>query len=108
MFDKLDAVKKRIEEITNLLGDPNIIANNRQYAKLAKELKNLQPIADMYDKYIENENNIKDAEEIAEYLDKKCREFDNLIESKERIVEELEQYKKSVIYEYVTGKKEVK
>lgn len=64
MFDKLDAVKKRIEEITNLLGDPNIIADNRQYAKLAKELKNLQPIADMYDKYIENENNIKDAEEM--------------------------------------------
>ena len=45
---------------------------------------------------------------IANYLDEKCNEIDKLIESKEKIIEELEQYKKSVIYEYVTGKKEVK
>ena len=64
MFDKLDAVKKRIEEIMVLLGDPKVIADNKEYAKLARELKNLQPIADMYDKYIENEKNIKDAEEM--------------------------------------------
>ena len=45
---------------------------------------------------------------IANYLDEKCNEIDKLIENKEKIIEELEQYKKSVIYEYVTGKKEVK
>lgn len=44
---------------------------------------------------------------IVNYLNKKCKEIDCLIESKEKIVEELEQYKKSLIYEYVTGKKEV-
>lgn len=46
--------------------------------------------------------------EIINYLDDKCNEIDSLIASKEKIVEELEKYKKSVIYEYVTGKKEVK
>lgn len=45
---------------------------------------------------------------IVEYLNNKCGEINKLIESKEKIVEELEKYKKSVIYEYVTGKKEVK
>lgn len=45
---------------------------------------------------------------IVEYLDKKSNEIDKLIAAKEKIVEELEKYKKSVIYEYVTGKKEVK
>ena len=45
---------------------------------------------------------------IVEYLNNKCGEINKLIESKEKIVEELESYKKSVIYEYVTGKKEVK
>lgn len=45
---------------------------------------------------------------IVEYLDKKSNEIDKLIAAKEKIVEELESYKKSVIYEYVTGKKEVK
>ena len=45
---------------------------------------------------------------IVQYLDKRCGEIDMLIEAKENIISELEQYKKSVIYEYVTGKKEVK
>lgn len=46
-------------------------------------------------------------EEIVAYLDKKCSEIDTLIARKEQIVTELESYKKSLIYEYVTGKKEV-
>ncbi len=44
---------------------------------------------------------------IVQYLEKKCLDVDNLISNKEKIVEKLEQYKKSLIYEYVTGKKEV-
>ena len=44
---------------------------------------------------------------IAEYLDKKCAEIDALITQKTALLEELEAYKKSVIYEYVTGKKQV-
>lgn len=51
--------------------------------------------------------NIKEQEKIILYLDKKCEEIDKLIENKQKIIEELEQYKKSLIYEYVTGKKEV-
>lgn len=47
-------------------------------------------------------------EEIANYLDKKCTEMDKLIAKKTALLEEMESYKKSVIYEYVTGKKEVK
>lgn len=44
---------------------------------------------------------------IAEYLDKKCTQIDNLISVKQQKIEKLQQYKKSVIYEYVTGKREV-
>ena len=44
---------------------------------------------------------------IASYLDQKCSEIDSLIASKEKFITELELYKKSLIYEYVTGKKEV-
>ena len=46
-------------------------------------------------------------QEIADYLDRKCSEIDRLIAAKEQLLTELESYKKSVIYEYVTGKKEV-
>lgn len=45
--------------------------------------------------------------EIADYLDKKCAVLDTIIEKKEKFVSEIESYKKSLIYEYVTGKKEV-
>ncbi len=44
---------------------------------------------------------------IASYLDTKCSEIDSLIALKLAKIEELKEYKKSVIYEYVTGKKEV-
>lgn len=45
--------------------------------------------------------------EIVEYLDGKISKIDNLVIEKKQLVSELEQYKKSLVYEYVTGKKEV-
>ncbi len=51
---------------------------------------------------------IVEQQEIAAYLDEKCAAIDSLIASKEALISELEAYKKSLIYEYVTGKKEVK
>ena len=50
---------------------------------------------------------IEEQTEIADYLDKKCAEIDTLIAKKTALLEEMESYKKSVIYEYVTGKKEL-
>lgn len=44
---------------------------------------------------------------ITDYLDKKCSEIDSLISLKQSKIESLKEYKKSIIYEYVTGKKEV-
>ena len=52
-------------------------------------------------------SDLSEQQEIADYLDSKCAEIDRLIAAKEQLLTELESYKKSVIYEYVTGKKEV-
>lgn len=49
----------------------------------------------------------EEQEQIAEFLNTKCTEIDNLILKKEQYITEIEKYKKSLIYEYVTGKKEV-
>ena len=49
---------------------------------------------------------VSEQQEICNYLDKKCSEIDTLISKKEQFITELESYKKSLIYEYVTGKKE--
>ena len=46
-------------------------------------------------------------EEISMYLDTKCAEIDKLLAGKAQLLSELESYKKSLIFEYVTGKKEV-
>lgn len=51
---------------------------------------------------------ITEQHEIADYLDAKCAEIDRLIAKKEQLVKELENYKKSLIFEYVTGKKELR
>ena len=45
--------------------------------------------------------------EIVLYLDKKCAEIDSIIETKKEQLTVLGEYKKAIIYEYVTGKKEV-
>lgn len=50
---------------------------------------------------------LTEQKEIADHLDAKCAEIDGLIAKKEQLVKELESYKKSLIYEVVTGKREV-
>lgn len=50
---------------------------------------------------------IKEQQEIVSYLDEQTARIDKLIEDKIKVIQELENYKKSLIYEYVTGKKEV-
>ena len=49
----------------------------------------------------------KEQKSIVKFLDNKCAEIDNLILQKEKLITNLEEYKKSLIYEYVTGKKAV-
>ena len=50
---------------------------------------------------------LKEQENIADYLDRKCSEIDSLIRIKLSKIDSLKEYRKSVIYEYVTGKKTV-
>ena len=50
---------------------------------------------------------IKEQEKIVEYLDAKCKKIDEFIKIKQQKIEKLQEYKKSLIYEYVTGKKQV-
>ena len=50
---------------------------------------------------------LAEQQSIATYLDSKCSEFDSIISDKQKQISTLEAYKKSLIYEYVTGKKKV-
>ena len=50
---------------------------------------------------------IQEQNEIVSYLDEKCTEIDKIISEKKQQIKTIEEYKKSLIFEYVTGKKEV-
>ena len=50
---------------------------------------------------------LEEQQQIADFLDNKCAQIDEIISAKQSQIETLESYKKSLIYEYVTGKKEV-
>ena len=50
---------------------------------------------------------IEKQKEIISYLDEKCLKIDSLIDIKQKKIEKLQEFKKAIIYEYVTGKKEV-
>ena len=58
-------------------------------------------------KFIIFEITLTEQQAIADYLDTKCSQIDELIALKQQKITELQDYKKSLIYEYVTGKKEV-
>ncbi len=64
MIDKLNIVKQRFDEVSDLIIQPDIIADQKRYIKLNKEYKDLKAIMDERDRYIELTDNLKEAEEI--------------------------------------------
>ena len=60
MEDKLINIKKRYDELTKKISDPDIISQNKKYAKLAKEHSDLQPIVDEYSEFLNIKNEIAD------------------------------------------------
>ncbi|WP_103866393.1 peptide chain release factor 1 [Aquimarina sp. I32.4] len=64
MIDKLNIVKQRFDEVTDLIIQPDIIADQKKYIQLNKEYKDLKALMDVRDIYIELTNNLKEAEEI--------------------------------------------
>lgn len=83
---------------------------NRIFYGLGQGVSNLGRWRLQSDKFLNftiPEPPLNEQNEIVKYLDEKCIEIDNLIAKKEALVADLEEYRKSLIYEYVTGKKEV-
>ncbi len=64
MLDKLNIVKQRFDEVSDLIIQPDVISDQKRYIQLNKEYKDLRLIMDKRDRYIEISNRIKEAEEI--------------------------------------------
>lgn len=50
MLDKIEKIKKRYDELTELISDSEIISDNKRFTKLIKERNDIEPIAEAYDK----------------------------------------------------------
>ena len=51
MFDKLEDLLIRFDELLNMLNDPSVIGDPQRFQKLMKEQSSLQPIVDTYKEY---------------------------------------------------------
>ena len=93
MFDKLDDLLVRYEEIMNELSEPGVADNQDRFRKLMKEQNDLAPIVEAYKEYKANNQAIEDSlVMLEEETDEEMKELakEELNESKAR-VEELEQ-----------------
>ena len=81
MLDKLESIKSRFDEVSQLIVDPNIISDMKNYIQLNKEYKDLQPIIDAYNEYKNILSNIDNAKEMLrddEMKEMAKMELDNL------------------------------
>ncbi len=64
MLDKLNIVKQRFDEVSDLIIQPDIIADQKRYVQLNKEYKDLKQLVDKRERYIQLQSRISEAEEI--------------------------------------------
>ena len=66
MIEKLKQMKLKFLELTELIGDPSVIADMDRWKQLCKEHSDMEEIMSKYDEYVKTENDIKSAEELKE------------------------------------------
>jgi peptide chain release factor 1 len=97
MIDKLEAIKKRFEEVSELIIQPEAMADMKKYSALGKEYKELEKIVQAYDKYKGILNNIDSAKKVLEtekdpdFRELAKAELDDLVPEKEKMEETLKE-----------------
>ena len=64
MFEKLDTIIERFNEINQKLSSPDIAQDNKLMIKLSKELKTIEPIVELYNKFKKSQQDLLDAQEM--------------------------------------------
>ena len=96
MIEKVRLMEQRYNELSNKLSEPNVADNQKLFAELMKEFKNLTPIVEKYKEYEKAENSFNEAHELLDAggLDKDFKEmvqseFEQSKADMERLSEEL-------------------
>ncbi|MCI8383715.1 MAG: peptide chain release factor 1 [Clostridia bacterium] len=85
MFEKLEAVEKRYEELTKLIADPEVIANQGEWQKLMKEHASIEDIVLKFREYKKVKEAMKEAEELMQDPEMKELAETEYYESKEKL-----------------------
>ncbi|MGN1297274.1 MAG: peptide chain release factor 1 [Clostridia bacterium] len=85
MFEKLEAVEKRYEELTKLIADPEVIANQAEWQKLMKEHASIEDIVLKFREYKKVKQSMEEAEELMQDPDMKELAEEEYYSSKEQL-----------------------
>jgi peptide chain release factor 1 len=95
MIDKLEAIRHRFEEVSQLLMQPDIMSDMKRYSSLSKEYKELERIVSKYSKYdnviknIQNTKKLLETEKDPEFREMAKLELEELYPEAETLEEEL-------------------
>ncbi|GAL87187.1 peptide chain release factor 1 [Sporocytophaga myxococcoides] len=93
MIDKLEAIKKRFEEVSELIIQPEAMADMKKYSALGKEYKELEKIVQVYQKYkgildnIESAKKVLETEKDPDFREMAKVELDELVPEKDKMEE---------------------
>lgn len=92
MQDKLDAIQQRYHEVNDLIIQPDVIADQKRYVTLTREYKDLKPLVEAREKYMQLKDNIAEAKEILHSDDAEMKEMAKMeLETAEPELEKLEE-----------------
>lgn len=97
LLEKLEDIKKRFDEVAELVVQPDIVADIEKFAKLNKEYKELNKIVEVYKEYknildnLANAKNVLETEHDVEFRELAKAELDTLTTEKETIEEKLKE-----------------
>lgn len=95
ILDKLEAIKKRWEDLANQMNDPSAMSDMKRFVQLNKDYKELEPIVKAYDEYTNLLSNINSAKDVLknekdpEFKEMAKEELDDLEPKKEQLEEEI-------------------
>ena len=85
MFENLNDVEKRYEELTKLISDPDVISNQNTWRKYMKEHSDIEPIVMKYREYKKVESDLETAKEMMNDKDLKDLAEEEMIKAKEKL-----------------------
>ncbi|MBG0782181.1 MAG: peptide chain release factor 1 [Bacteroidales bacterium] len=95
MIDKLETIRRRWEEMSEQLNDPEVMSDMKRYVKLNKDYKDLEPVVQTFRQYknvvanIENAREIIKKEKDEDFREMAREELESYLDEKEKLEEEI-------------------